>query len=301
MSKATKWVLALGLLFILGVIVLAVGGIVYLNLSEETRNRLNPYTPKPPQGVFPTTIGEFTRKAEPKPFKLAGSGNHFQAYYWSNDGMRDINYTVTEYPSAQEAKLKFAENRCTKEPIVQQSDTRLVCLDPASHAFVVIVLGARIMTIGGSLGDRTSDRIVYVIDFENDLPYAAFGVTPPPHHSLAELNAGVIPISTVIEDFKRDETAATAKYSDKTFVFSATVIDITTDRASGKHVLVVGKPTRSDNAPALLKPYQAAKIANIKIGMQVRFSGRVDYISQFSLVTIQDGEVEAVTNSPPVN
>jgi hypothetical protein len=186
-------------------IVLGVAGFVVVTMPVGKFNRLNPFTPKPPRGVFPASIAGFTLAHNPEYF-LGGYyslDKAFKSYYAKPDSQ--IEYQIVQFWSAEEAKVEFDRHKsnlnriCT--PFIQQAGNRKVCVEQTSSATstssytnqVVLTLGPQVVEIDGF---RFND----VIDFENGLPYDAFGVRTPPPHSASEFS------SLSSERSKRGET-----------------------------------------------------------------------------------------------
>lgn len=165
LSKTTKWVLATVALVPIGATFLVVAAIVFNFLPEQTRNALNPFAPKPPQGAFPKMIGRYKQKAMSyQDHRSYGYGYEFISLYESPEG-ESAQYSVIQYNSA--AEVNPPRDYLSSGAKVQESAGRLVAVgDNGLEIFVTA--GPRLIRIVG--------RTAPALEFEHNLPYSALGL-----------------------------------------------------------------------------------------------------------------------------
>jgi TonB family protein len=186
MSKTKKRLLLAGVsIVVVGVVFLAVVGIAIMIMPAQTYNRLNPFAPKPPAGAFAENIGGYRQSTiSYSDLRRYGSGYLFSAYYNSPDG-KTIEYGVTDYASPEKVKERMSGSyHVGNATILQRSDARVAAIG-LRDAIVLLAAGQRLIRISGPPAN--------VIEFENKLPYAAFGLNQSPARTAEEFKNTTAP------------------------------------------------------------------------------------------------------------
>lgn len=273
-SKRTRKILVAAIVgVVVVVVVLAVAGIVVMNMSEKTYNSINPFAPKPPQGAFPATIGNYKQNAMYySDNRRYGSGYDFYSYYQSTDG-KTIEYHVIDYGSAQNVKDKMRgrNDYGGKARVVQQSDSRVAVAIDANATMVLLAAGQRLIRLQG--------KPASIAEFENALPYAALEIERPAPYKAADLGDKAIPAASMLEEFVKVKNAAAAKYDGKTILFSGTIATVPY-RITQAAILPLQKASTSQSKLLVINAYfplsYAEKIEQLSVGQQVNLRCNVN-------------------------
>jgi len=208
-----------------------------MSMSESQWNHLNPFTPKPPAGSFPLQIGEFKRTGQPEYYKShsASFAPYFSATYYGPKAPW-VSYTLWDYPSPASAREQFLAKR---KPA---GDSKLRMFQMGEDRYALTRVGEGGTTtyflennhIHQAFGnDRTT-----VLAFEAELSHQA-------PFSIGELretdNLPVIPVLTLLSDYRKDPKAADLKYKLKTVVLSGEVT-VAEKNKKGKPVIAFMRP-----------------------------------------------------------
>ena len=199
-------------------LIVSAAGLYVMSLSDDQYYRLNPFTPKPTAEAFPKDSAGYGIKEEPTYYVSYLSKdckcNAFKAEYYLGGKVFDknhITYTLYDFKSVDEAKRYFANKHSpgkNTEPL-QKTDSRYVLREPQSGGLAVY------QTIGPHIVLLSGNSVSDVVAFENNLPYAAFGVEKPPVQTADAYKEQAVSMNTLLEEFNRDKTAARNKYDNQ--------------------------------------------------------------------------------------
>jgi hypothetical protein len=282
--------LGCGTLLILG---LGVVGLFVMTMSEDTYNRLNPFTPKTPVAAFPPAIGDYKVSTAPhydRTFSDICKCNYFYGSYLK--GNNYVSYKVYEFKTEADAKSYLnGKSFIGGGPRMEQvSDSRFVAISKdRGDATIAETLGKDLIVIAAN---NPADAI----GFENALPYSAFGVQPPPVRVADGLADDAMQITTLIEEYKRDKKAAQTKYEGKTLLLTGSVVVVNTDTKDKPYLafqIPGSKPTIDSMVICSFTPGEISKVAATKTGTYVRFRGKVNMNTELlDIMTVDDCKFE---------
>ena len=162
-----------------------------------------------------------------------------------------------------------------------RSEARMASLDQGG-AMVLLAAGPRLIRISGKPAD--------VIEFENNLPYAAFGLTQPAPRTAADLRETPIdlseapidlrktpiPVASMLDEFAKDKLAAATKYDGKAFLFSGTISGTVSKGLNESMIIgIQGIPnaerSKMGSITASFPTSEADKLAQLKVGQPANF------------------------------
>lgn len=254
-----------------------------MSLSDYQYYRINPFTPKPTAEAIPKDSAGYSIREEPTYYVSYLSKdckcNAFEAKYYLGGKVFDKNniaYTLYDFNSADEAKRYFREKHSLGKNIepLQKSDSRYVVREPQSGGLAVYqTIGRHIVLLKGS---SVSD----VVAFENNLPYAAFGVEKPPVQTADAYKEQAVSVNTLLEEFNRDKTAARSKY-DGRFIKLTGVVSGSGTTKNGDAFLAfqlpdAKSPVGNTLACSFSSSNEKINVAKTKNGDTVVFRGKVN-------------------------
>ena len=135
-------------------------------------------------------------------------------------------------------------------------------------AMVLLAAGPRLIRIQGKPAD--------VIEFENNLPYAAFGLTQPAPRTVEDLRETPIPVATMLNEFAKDKIAAATKYDGKMFLFSGTIASTASKGLTDSMLISIQGIQNADESKigsitASFPASEADKLAQLIVGQQANF------------------------------
>ena len=264
LSKTKRLIVAAAAIVVAAVIFIAVAVVAVMNMSEQTYNSLNPFSPKPPHGAFPEQIANYKHDAiYYNDNRSYGYGYEFNSSYKSPKGEK-VEYRVTDYGDAQKVAQQVRGKGYLERNgwALQQSDTRTLALtDEGLRAMALIAAGPRLVTVSGQPAD--------VIEFENHLPYNALGLTQPPPRTLEGVPIRVV---SMLAEFAKDKTAAATKYDGKTFLFSGIIASPAT-KGLGDTLLISIQKTGSITAS--FPASEGDKLARLRVGQYAHLRCRL--------------------------
>jgi hypothetical protein len=267
LNKTTKRsLIAAAVIVGVGVVFLGIVGVALVVMSEKTYNSLNPFDPKPPQGAFPEMIADYKQDAiYYNDGRRHGGGYGFNSFYKSSKG-DTLRYEVIDYAAPQKVKERIAGNYYLGggAKVLTRSDTRMAALDQGG-VIVLLAAGPHLIRISGKQAN--------VLDFENHLPYGAFGLTQPPPRTLADLRETPIPVASMLDEFAKDKIAAATKYDGKTILFSGIIASTATKGLSDSMLVGIQNYERSTTGSitASFPTSEADKLAQLKVGQPANF------------------------------
>jgi hypothetical protein len=293
-KSKTKFII-LGIIGIAAVLlfVFGIAALYVMMLSENDYNRLNPFTPKPPAGAFPASIAEYNRSDEinySRSYSQICSCSYFSSTYRKGD--HNVNYTFYKFKTEAEAKsyLNRKDFIGGTKRMEQVSDSRFVAIDKERGSAVIALTAATNLIV------ISANKPNEAIAFENALPFSAFGAAQPPTRIADGLEDTAVQTTTLIEEFKRDKTAAKTKYDGKTFLLTGTVIVTNADQKDKPYLgfqIPNTKPTLETMIVCSFTPAESSKVANTKTGTIVRFRGKVKVNTELiDIVTVEDCRFE---------
>jgi hypothetical protein len=277
LNKTTKRsLIAAAVIVGVGVLFLGAVAVAVMAMSEKTYNSLNPFDPKPPQGAFPEVIAGYKHDATYyNDHRGFGDGYHFTYYYKSPRG-DTLGYHVIDFGSSEKVKEKMAGTYYLSRDakVVMRSEARVAALHQGG-AMVLLAAGPRLIRISG--------KPVDVIEFENDLPYAAFGLIQPAPRTVADLRETPInlretpiPVASMLDEFAKNKIAAATKYDGNTFLFSGTIASTPSKGLNDSMLIGIQGIQNSErsNIGSITASFPTSagdKLAQLKVGQPANF------------------------------
>lgn len=117
-----------------------------------------------------------------------------------------------------------------------------------------------------------------VVDFENNLPYAAFGVEKPAAQTVDAYKEQAVSVNTLLEEFNRDKAAAQNKY-DGRFIKLTGVVAGSGETKKGDAFLAFQLPNAKtpvgNTLACSFASSERINVAKTKSGDTVQFRGKV--------------------------
>jgi hypothetical protein len=260
-----------------------VGAVGYVAIMPEYQfNRLNPFTPKPPAGTFPSQLGAFNLKESPDWHKAA---SYNPVEYWEGtytNGANYITYKLWDCKSEAELLSAFEKQKKSVVPsgkykITDDGAFRYALVTyPGMTTYVLFMDGLRLIQVGGSAQKP-------VLEMEGLLKNAPPVEMTPINVSEMEASnpAGdnlSVTVLHLLDDYKKDAAAADKKYKGKTITVSGTV-EVADKDKSGKPMIAFMRPGATAPKDGMVvcsfEKSQQASVSAIKKGDTVRLQGRV--------------------------
>jgi hypothetical protein len=250
-------------------------------MPERQRNRLNPFSPKPPAGAFPSQLGDF--RLEHKPDYIAPTSYsplpHFEAEY-KNDS-HTVRYSLWNYQTEAELNADFEARRKPvageKSKVVDNTDTRYAVAALSGWSSYVIFKD------GTQLKYLTGYNQKAVLDFEGLLKNAPpLPVVPLNEAELSKPAASdnnlSVTVLQLIDDYKKDTTAADKKYKGKTITVTGSV-EVSEKDKKGNWMIGFLRPGSTAPKDGMVvcsfDKSQETSVSKVKKGDAVRLQGRV--------------------------
>jgi hypothetical protein len=278
-SRARKFMIFGVIAFL---IVSAAAVVIVMDMSDYQYYRLNPFTPKPSAETIPKAAAGYGIKEEPTYYDSYLSKecncNAFKAEYYLGGKVFDknhITYTLYNFKSADEAKKHFTDKHSPGKNIdpLQKSDSRYAVIAQNTGGLAVY------QTIGQHIVLLSGNRVSDVIAFENNLPYAAFGVEKPPAQSADAYKEQAVSVNTLLEEFNRDKVAAQNKYHGR-FIKLTGVVSGSGETKNGEPFLAFQLPNAKSPVGSTLacsfSTTERINAAKVKNGETVQFRGKVN-------------------------
>lgn len=270
--------LFLGLLFVSAFVAM---------MPERTYNRLNPFTPKPPEGAFPAKVGAYnldiTDYIAPSSYNPV---THFESEYKS--GSETVRYTLWVYNSEAEMNADFEKRKkaaggaSENGKVVDNSDTRYAVAAMSGWTNAVVYKD------GNYIKQITAYRQQPALDFEGFLKNAppaqasTFNVSELKSanntNSSSSTNNSSVTVGQLLEEYKKDAAAADKKYKNKTITISGTAEFADKDK-KGNPMVGFMKPGSTKPADGMVvcsfDKSQEAAVLKIKKGDAVKLQGKV--------------------------
>lgn len=266
-------------------LLLFIGGAAFLvwNMSEYQYNRLNPFTPKPPAGSFPTSLGAFNLKESPD---WHGVKSYNPVEYWEGTYTNGTNYITSKiWNCKSEAELNEAFEKqkksmtpTSKFKVTDDRADRYAFVNSSMSTYVLFKDGLRLRQVGGSLQQA-------VLEFEGLLKNAPPLPLTPINVSELEAqsatgggNNSAVTVLQLLDDYKKDEAVADKKYKGKTISVTGTVEVSDKDKA-GKPMIAFMRPGSTKPADGMVicsfDKSQEAAASKVKKGDTVTLQGSV--------------------------
>jgi len=274
-------------------------------LPQRTYNRLNPFTPKPPEGTFPAKLGTYSLDHSPD-YIAPSSYNpipHFESEYKS--GTETIRYTLWVYNNEAEMnadfekRKKYAGGASANGKVIDNSDTRYAVAAMSGWDNAVVYKD------GNYIRQIKAYRQQPTLDFEGFLknappvPASTFNVAdlskPATNSNSSNTNnrnssntnntnsssstsGSIVTVGQLLEEYKTNPAAADTKYKGKTITISGTAEFADKDKKGNPMVGFMKpgstKPTDGMVACSFDKSQEAA-VLQIKKGDSVKLQGKV--------------------------
>ena len=108
-----------------------------------------------------------------------------------------------------------------------------------------------------------------ITDFENQLPYAALGMSRPAPRAVRQSTETPIPVAKLLADFADDRIGAGQKYADKPLLYSGRV-KIMTSGLTGAVLVGLHVPLNRDSVTAKF-PAPDAAVTQLKVDQEITF------------------------------
>ncbi len=285
MKTLTKLLLIGIPLLVLGMIFVSV---IFTLMPERTYNRLNPFTPKPPEGTFPAKVGgyelENTDYIAPTTYNPV---TRFEGEYKS--GAETVRYTLWVYNNEAEMNADFEKRKkgaggeAEKSKVVDNSDTR----------YAVAALSGWTNAVVYKDGNYIKQIVAYrqqpTLDFEGFLKNAppaqastlnVSELSKPANNSNATsgTNSSSVTVLQILDDYKKDATAADTKYKGKIISVSGTV-EVSEKDKKGNWMIGFMRPGSTKPADGMVvcsfDKTQETSVSKVKKGDTVKLQGRV--------------------------
>ena len=191
-------------------LVVSVGA--WLFLPGRTFNRLNPFMPNPPQAAFPASIAGYNLEDvnyDPT-YSSICKCNFFRAYY-KKSADDTMGYTLYVFKSPDEARKYMNKKDYVGgiNKIYAQTETRLFMMNKGqSHAVVALTVNQHLILMEQSTHKGFKPELL--VEFENSLPYAFYGVSPPAPRSLDEYKEAVADVQNKSKAVNTNSSSNTA-------------------------------------------------------------------------------------------
>lgn len=234
-------------------------------------------TVKPPKEAFPQQVGRFRLSREPLVMKSdLGNGKYFHSSYNSPD-QQSISYLLFPFSSSDEAKkgLQRAKQKLEIDypnqfQFLQETDSRFVIIEKdTGGASAYLVAGDKLIAL---LNDLPAD----VVEFESNLPYAAYGVSKPSPQPTVKPDLNFIPILSLLDEFNRSAETVTTRHNNKRVLLSG-LVDSTGTIKDGRPFVGFKKPEaktyeqKEGAITSLFTKDQESAVLAFKKGQQINF------------------------------
>jgi hypothetical protein len=264
---------------------------VFALMSQRQYNRLNPFTPKPPAGSFPSQLGTFNLKESPdyNEVNYYTPVENWEGVY--TNGTNYITYKLWNYKSDAELNTAFDARKkyvtpTSKFKVLDDSGARYVVMSfSGSSLCIVLKDGMQLKELSG--GDQKP-----MYEFEGFLKNAPPAAVVPINYSemtannnsstnsnsSSSTNSASLTVGQLLEEFKKDSDAADKKYKNKMIIFTGTAEFADKDK-KGEPMVGFLKPGSTKPADGMVvcsfDKSQEAAVLKIKKGDAVKLQGKV--------------------------
>jgi hypothetical protein len=269
----------MGKIIFVGVLIVAL-----LGAGIFAYDYFDPFTPRPPEGVFHNQVGRFTMSYEPHYVEASniGEGKYFYAYYSASD-VSSITYVLYDFPSEPAARQGFESEKKRVEGYIKDG-TRIVQQDDARFATVWLkdgqasaywVDGSRIIRISGP-----NQKAVY--EFESLLSNSTARDVVEVELQTNKIANGpdgeLIEVGSLLKEYQTDEAAADKKYEGKTIIVVGEVATAGKDKR-GNPIIGFMKPGSKSPTDGMVvcsfsKTWDSL-VTRIKKGQTARVKGTI--------------------------
>lgn len=290
MKTRTKLIIAGALVLVIGFIGVLIAGFVILNMPQRTFNRLNPFSPKPPEGTFPAQIGNYVLQHKPDYEGVTSyyAAPHFEAEY--KEDSNSLKYALWIYNSEADLDADFEKRKGSFRPtekskVVDNSDTRyaLAALDGWTSCVLY--------KDGKYLKQISAFRQQRALDFEGLLKNAAPLAAVPLNvdelkKSSPESNPSVT-VLQLLDDYKKDPSAADKKYKGKKISVTGTV-EVSEKDKKGNWMIGFMRPGSTAPKDGMVvcsfDKSQESRVSSVKKGDLITLQGSVFGNILFSVI-----------------
>lgn len=305
MRTKTKLIIAGVLVLVIGFIgVVAAAGFVIFIMPRSTYNKLNPFTPKPSPDDFPAQIGRFTRSTDPEYLDLGYSDKPTDTYFYSyykaadpNDPNKraadatNLKLYVWHFKTADEARSGL---EAKKKEIKAYQGYQFVDDTDARFAALYLKGGSTsvIWTDGTKLRELTGASQKTIYEFEgllkNAAPVAVVDVKlTEPEPSSNSTNSSSLTVSQLLDDYKKDSSAADKKYKGKTISVTGKV-EVSDKDKKGNWMIAFMRPGSTAPKDGMVicsfDKSQESRVSSVKKGDIVTLQGNVFGNILFSVI-----------------
>ena len=264
-------------------------GVMAAIMPERTYNRLNPFTPKPPEGTFPAKVGSYELDHAPD-YVAPSSYNpvaHFESEYVS--GSENIRYTFWVYNSEAEMNADFEKR---KKYVGGASDKGKVTDDSETRYAVAALSGwdnSIVFKDGIYIKQVRAYRQQPTLDFEGFLKNAPPAQAVPldvselsksasNSNSTSSTGNSSVTVLQLLDDYKKDAAAADKKYKGKTITVSGTV-EVSEKDKKGNWMIAFMRPGSTAPKDGMVvcsfDKSQETSVSKVKKGDAVKLQGKV--------------------------
>ena len=257
------------------------GGTVLTSMSQHTFNRLNPFSPKPPEGTFPAKLGNYTLDHKPdynEPTSYAPVKN-FSAEY--KNGTETVRYTLYIYNNEAELNEAFDKRRNIKVT----SDKSKVA-DNSENRYAIAALSGwnNYIYFKDGLYLKVIDtfRQNVGLEFEgllkNAEPLPAVALNESELKTSSDNTSLSVTATQLLDDYKKDSAAADKKYKGKMIDIHGKVA-VSERSKSGTWLVSLMRPGATSPTSGMVvcsfEKSQEAGAMTIKVGDTVHLKGSV--------------------------
>lgn len=266
------------------------GGGLLATMSKQTFNRLNPFSPKPPAGTFPAKLGNYTLDHKPdynEPTSYMPTKS-FSAEYKSST--ETVRYTLFVFNS--EAELNDAFNK-RRSQTVTSANSKVVDNSENRYAIAAFSGWNNYIYFKDGLYLKMIDtyRQNVGLEFEGllknaePLPAVTFNVNEMEKSS--SNNGTSVTVLQLLDDYKKDATAAQKKYDGKTITVTGTV-EVSEKDKKGNWMIGFMRPGSTAPKDGMVvcgfEKSQEAIVSKVKKGDLVSLRGKVFGNILFSVI-----------------
>jgi hypothetical protein len=262
-------------------LLLTIGAVGFVALmSQHDFDRLNPWTPKPPAGTFPSQLGAFNLKEKPDYNRVASYNpvENWEGTY--TNGTNYISYKLWNYKSDEEVSAAFDARKkyitpTDKFKVLDDSASRYALVTSGGNqVYVLFKDGARIRQLGGSL-----QKPVYEVEglMKNAPPLETVAI------NMSELSGSTntgktVTIQELLDEYKKDSAAADKKYKDQFIMIKGTV-EVSDKDKQGKPMIGFLRPGSTQPKDGMVvcgfEKTEDSVFSKVKKGDTVLLQGKV--------------------------
>ena len=295
MKTKTKLIIAGVLVLVFGFIgVVAAAGFVIFIMPRSTYNKLNPFAPKPSPDDFPAQIGRFTRSTDPEYLDLGYSTKPTDTYFYSyykaadpNDARKtatdaaNLKLYVWHFKTADEARSGLEAKKKELKgyqgyQYVDDTDARFAAVYlKGGSTSVIWTDGTKLRELAGA-----SQKTIYEFEglLKNAAPIALVDVKLTESDTPTNTGGTSVTVLQLLDDYKKDPSAADKKYKGKTISVTGTV-EVSEKDKKGDWLIAFMRPGSTAPKDGMVvcsfDKSQESRVSSVKKGDTVTLQGNV--------------------------